>query len=110
MYSDSVSEAGSLILWALWEEGSPRQLVLALGAGLQEFEAPPDGEVDSLVVAQFEMQVAPMRSAPVAAEERAVLEEEERLRRGGSARLRARTSRVRSFMVLKTSSKKALLR
>src|SRR5829696_3610669 len=39
-------------------EEASRQLVLALSAGLQECEAPLDGEVDSLVVAKFEMQVA----------------------------------------------------
>ena len=32
-------------------EEAARQLVLSLGAGLQEFETPGDGEVDSLVVA-----------------------------------------------------------
>src|SRR5215208_7455335 len=55
------------------------QLVLALCACLQECEAPLDGEVDSLVVAKFEMQVAQLLCcAPVAAEERTVFEEEER--------------------------------
>src|SRR5215211_2065905 len=54
------------------------QLVLALCAGLQECEALLDSEVDSLVVAKFEMQVTHLLyCAPVAPEERAVLEKEE---------------------------------
>src|SRR5829696_2360184 len=66
-------------------EEASRQLVLALGAGLQEFEAPLDSEVDSLVVAKFEMQVAHLLCcAPVAAEERSVFEEEERACHGAS--------------------------
>src|SRR5215207_1850106 len=59
-------------------EEASRELVLALGAGLQQFEASLDGEVDSLVVAKFEVQVAHLLCcAPVAAEERSVFEEEE---------------------------------
>src|SRR5215204_78980 len=57
--------------------------MLALRACLEELEASLDGEVDGLIVAQFEVQVAPpLYGSPVAAEERAVLEEEERPGRG----------------------------
>src|SRR6202011_3026261 len=48
-----------------------RDLVLALGAGLDGFQAAPDRKVDRLVIADLEMQERVMfDSAPVAAEQR----------------------------------------
>src|ERR1700732_3973740 len=48
-----------------------RDLVLALRAGLDRFEAALDGEIDRLVVADLEMQKRVMLDrAPVAAEQR----------------------------------------
>src|SRR5919112_6781588 len=57
--------------------------MLALRACLEELETSLDSEVDGLVVAQFEVPVAPpLYGSPVAPEEGAVLEEEERPGRG----------------------------
>ena len=60
-------------------EEAAGELVLALRAGLEESEATLDGELYRLVVAELEVQVAPLfGGAPVAAVERPVLEEVER--------------------------------
>src|SRR5215210_2280517 len=63
-----------------WEEAT-RELVFALRAGLEELEAPLDRELDRLIVAKLEVQVALSKGGtPVAAVERPTLVEVERAR------------------------------
>src|SRR5215211_1444283 len=92
--SDGVPEGRvSYLVRAVGEGGeeAPRELVLALRAGLEELEAPLDGELDPLVVAELEVQISPrFDGAPVAPVERASLEEKQSARDRTPRRLVAR--------------------
>ena len=87
-----------------------RELVLALGAGLDALEPVRDRIVDRLIVAELEMQERMMLDrAPVAAVERVRADE---IDRAGdpAAGARAITSRMRSRIFWPTSEKNSRVR